>query len=182
MKMLSWQLETVLVISVFISVFTWQWSNNLWLQYFSLSPCLKVQNCLYDSQSGISFPYSNSTCSFVFAWFGNVHCWSMSSLLCFHNHKIVCCVLDMMLSFSITEMHLCVLWTKAGFWSFLFSSVDLYITDHNKSKYVTVHEFMILIFNSGTVKVELTASVAALQFYYCSLHYLQYIWVQQSLG
>jgi hypothetical protein len=117
-----------------------------------------------------------------FAWFGNVHCWSMSSLLCFYNHKIVCCVLDMMLSFSITEMHLCVLWTKAGFWSFLFSSVDLYITDHNKSKYVTVHEFMILSFNSGTVKVELTASVAALQFYYCSLHYLQYIWVQQSLG
>jgi len=47
---------------------------------------------------------------------------------------------------------------------FPFSNVDLYITDHNKRKYVAAREFVILSLNSGTVKLEITLSVATLQF------------------
>jgi hypothetical protein len=57
----------------------------------------------------------------------------------------------------------------------LFQNVDLYITDHNKGRYFAAREFMILSFISGTVEVELTLSAAALQFWYCSLHYLHYV-------
>jgi hypothetical protein len=54
MKKLSWQMEIVLVISVFISVFTWQWTNILWLQNFSVTMFENKE--LFVWQSGISFP------------------------------------------------------------------------------------------------------------------------------
>ena len=149
-------------------------NNDLWLQYFSVSWCLKVQNCLYDSQSGISFPCSNSTCSLVMPTAEVCHYLYCAFII---TKLIVCCVLYMMLSFWLTEMQLCLLRTKAGFRSFLFSSVDLYITDRNKFRYVAIHEFIILSFSSVTVKVELSVPASELQFFCSPFHHWRHIQV-----
>lgn len=74
-------------------------------------------------------------------------------------------------------MQLCLLRTKAGFRSFLFSSVDLYITDRNKFRYVAIHEFIILSFSSVTVKVELSVPAAELQFFCSPFHHWRHIQV-----
>jgi hypothetical protein len=90
----------------------------------------------------------------------------MSSVLYFDDHKIkviVCCVLYMLVSFSLTEMHLCMCYEpKQVSDHFPFSNVDLCITYHNKCRYVAAHKFMILSFNSGTVDIELTVSTTVL--------------------